>query len=300
MTAGNVGFIGMGKMGRPMTRRLLAAGFDVTVHNRSRGVVEELAREGARPAASPREVAAASDVVLTCLPVPATVEQVFLGSDGIAEGSRAGQVWIDHSTVSPATNERCAEAASRVGATFLDAPVSGGPEGAAAGTLAIMVGGDAASFERALPLFEAMGQNIRHCGPSGAGTAVKLVNQLLVGIHTAAAAEAVVLGVKAGADPEVMLDLISTSYGASRMLQRNLPLQIARSWDPTTPVSVILKDLLLIQEFALDQGARILMGGVALELYKEASGLGHGDKDMSALCLPLESIAGTEIHPKQD
>src|SRR5439155_26370894 len=129
------------KMGRPMTLRLLGASFQLTGHNRSRAVVEALAGEGTRPASSPREVAEASDVVLTCLPTPATVEEVFLGETGIAAGGPAGQIWVDHSTVSPATNARCAQAANAVGATFLDAPVSGGPEGAAAGTLAIMVGG---------------------------------------------------------------------------------------------------------------------------------------------------------------
>jgi 3-hydroxyisobutyrate dehydrogenase-like beta-hydroxyacid dehydrogenase len=239
-------------------------------------------------------------VVLTCLATPAVVEALFLGTDGIVAGGRAGQVWVDHSTVSPSTNAKCAEAAASVGAAFLDAPVSGGPEGAAAGTLAIMVGGDPATFEQTLPVFQAMGANIRRCGPAGAGTAVKLVNQLLVGIHTAAAAEAVVLGVKAGADPQIILDLISTSYGASRMLSRNLPLQIARDWTPTTPVSVILKDLLLIHEFAQDQGARLLLGGLSLELYKEAVQLGHGNMDMSAMCLPLERIADTEIRPKAE
>jgi 3-hydroxyisobutyrate dehydrogenase/2-hydroxy-3-oxopropionate reductase len=299
MAAPTVGFIGLGKMGRPMTMRLLAAGFRVTVHNRSQGVVQELARAGAQPARSAREVSEAADIVLTCLPTPPVVEEIFLAEDGVAAGGKAGQIWVDHSTVSPSTNRRCAEAAAAVGATFLDAPVSGGPEGAAAGTLAIMVGGDDAAFDRARPVFEAMGQNIRRCGPSGAGTAVKLVNQLLVGIHTAAAAEAVVLGVKAGADPQIILDLISTSYGASRMLSRNLPLQIARDWTPTTPVSVILKDLLLIHEFARDQGARLLLGGMSLELFKEAVQLGHGNKDMSAMALPLEQIAQTEIHPKK-
>jgi 3-hydroxyisobutyrate dehydrogenase-like beta-hydroxyacid dehydrogenase len=300
MATVSVGFVGLGKMGRPMTRRLLAAGFAVTVYNRTHSIAEELAADGAQIAESPRAVAQASDVVLTCLATPDVVEALYLGDDGIVAGGKAGQVWVDHSTVSPSTNQKCATAAASVGATFLDAPVSGGPEGAAAGTLAIMVGGDAATFARMQPVFQAMGSNIRRCGPSGAGTAVKLVNQLLVGIHTAAAAEAVVLGVKAGADPQIILDLLSTSYGASRMLSRNVPLQIARDWTPTTPVSVILKDLRLIDEFAQAQGARLMLGTLSLELYKEAVQLGHGDKDMSAMCLPLEQIADTEIHPNAE
>lgn len=300
MATVRVGFVGLGKMGRPMTRRLLAAGFPVTVYNRTRSVSDELAADGATVADSPRAATETADVVLTCLATPDVVEALYLGVDGIVAGGRPGQVWVDHSTVSPSTNVKCTEAAASVGAAFLDAPVSGGPEGAAAGTLAIMVGGDQSVFERMLPVFQAMGANVRLCGPAGAGTAVKLVNQLLVGIHTAAAAEAVVLGVKAGADPQIILDLISTSYGASRILSRNLPLQITRDWTPTTPVSVILKDLRLIHEFAEGQRVRLLLGSMSLELFKEAVQLGHGNMDMSAMCLPLERIADTEIRPKAE
>ncbi len=295
MAGGKVGFIGLGKMGRPMTQQLLKTGFDVTIHNRSRAVVDELAGEGARPASSPREVAQASDFVLTCLPTPASVEEVYLGPSGIAEGGRAGQVWIDHSTVSPATNARCAEAAAAKGAAFLDAPVSGGPGGAQAGTLTIMVGGDAAAFEKAAAVFQVMGKNIKHCGGQGTGTIVKLVNQLLVGVHTVAAVEGFVMGVKAGADPKVMLDVLGTSFGASAMLNRHVPLILQRKFDPATPVSLILKDLGLIHSFGQELGTRLLLTSTSLELFKEASQLGLGDQDMSAMVQPAERIAGVEV-----
>ena len=295
MARDKVGFIGLGKMGRPMTQQLLKAGFEVTVHNRSRGVVDELATEGATPADSPRAVAEASDFVLTCLPTPATVEEVYLGEDGVAAGGRAGQVWIDHSTVSPATNARCAEAAQRKGAAFLDAPVSGGPGGAQGGTLTIMVGGETETFEKAMPVFEAMGKNIKLCGAAGRGTIVKLVNQLLVGVHTVAAVEGFVLGVKAGADPQVMLDLLGTSFGASAMLNRHVPLMLHRKFDPATPVSLILKDLGLISQFGQELGVRLLLTSASLELFKEASQLGFGDQDMSAMVQPAERIAGVEV-----
>ena len=299
MANGNVGFIGLGKMGRPMTQQLLKAGFEVTVHNRSRGVVDELANEGAKPASSPRAVAEAADFVLTCLPDPPTVEAIYLGDDGIMAGGRSGQVWIDHSTVSPATNQRCADAAAGRGAAFLDAPVSGGPGGAQAGTLTIMVGGDKATFDKAIPLFEAMGKNIKHCGGPTTGTIVKLVNQLLVGIHTVAAVEGFVMGVKAGADPQVMLDLLGTSFGASRMLNRNVPLMLDRKFDPATPVSLILKDLGLINALGLELGTRLPLGANSLELYKEAKALGFGDNDMAAMVLPAEKLAGVEVTSKQ-
>ena len=295
MAKAKVGFIGLGKMGRPMTQQLLKAGFEVTVHNRSRGVVDEVAREGVTPASSPAEVAQAADFVLTCLPSPATVEDVYLGDDGIAAGGRPGQVWIDHSTVSPRTNERCAAAASEKGAAFLDAPVSGGPAGAQGATLTIMVGGDAATFERALPLFEAMGKNIKHCGGQGTGTIVKLVNQLLVGVHTVAAVEGFVMGVKAGADPKVMLELLGTSFGASAMLNRHVPLMLQRKFDPATPVNLLLKDLGLIHTFGQELGVRLLLTSSSLELFKEARQLGLGDQDMSAMVQPAERIAGVEV-----
>ena len=295
MATAKVGFIGLGKMGRPMTQQLLKAGFEVTVHNRSRGVVDELAGEGARPASTPAEVAQAADFVLTCLPSPAAVEEIYLGDNGIAGGGRPGQVWIDHSTVSPKTNERCAEAASAKGAACLDAPVSGGPAGAQGGTLTIMVGGDAATFEKALPLFEAMGKNIKHCGGQGTGTIVKLVNQLLVGVHTVAAVEGFVMGVKAGADPKVMLELLGTSFGASAMLNRHVPLMLQRKFDPATPVNLLLKDLGLIHTFGQELGVRLLLTSSSLELFKEARQLGLGDQDMSAMVQPAERIAGVEV-----
>ncbi len=295
MASGKVGFIGLGKMGRPMTQQLLKAGFEVTVHNRSRGAVDELVSEGAKPAGSPREVAGASDFVLTCLPTPAAVEEVYLEENGVGAGGRSGQLWIDHSTVSPATNAACAEAANARGAAFLDAPVSGGPGGAQAGTLTIMVGGDADAFAKAGPVFEAMGKNIKHCGGPGTGTIVKLVNQLLVGIHTVAAVEGFVMGVKAGADPQVMLDLLGTSFGSSAMLNRHVPLMLERKFDPATPVNLVLKDLGLISAFGQELGVRMLLTAASLELFKEARQLGFGDQDMSAMVQPAERIAGVTV-----
>ncbi|MFN8523345.1 MAG: NAD(P)-dependent oxidoreductase [Chloroflexota bacterium] len=295
MAAGKAGFIGLGKMGKPMTQRLLKAGYEVTVYNRSRGVVDELARDGAKPAGSPREVAAASDFVLTCLPTPDAVDLVYHGPDGIASGGKAGQVWIDHSTVAPATNNRCAEAAAAKGAAFLDAPISGGPARATDGSLTVMVGGAQETFEKALPLLQAMGQNIKLCGGQTTGTIVKLVNQLLVGVHTVATVEGFVMGVKAGADPQVMLDLLGTSFGASAMLNRHVPLMLQRKFDPATPINLILKDLGLIHTFGLELGVRMLLTSTSLELFKEARQLGFGDQDMSGMVQPAETIAGVQV-----
>jgi len=231
-----VGFIGLGKMGKPMVRRLLAAGHTVHVHNRSPQAVIELAGNGAKDAGSSAGVAERADVILTALPTPDTVEQVY---KDLAAAARADQIYVDHSTVSLGLNRSCAELLAKKHAHFLDAPVSGGPGGADAGTLTVMVGGEQAIFERALPVFQSFGKNIRLCGPVGAGQAVKLVNQLLVGIHTAASAEAVVFGVSLGADPQVLLDILGTSFGGSQMLLRNTPRFISRDFKAATPVGLI-------------------------------------------------------------
>src|ERR1700738_3550834 len=212
------GFIGLGKMGRPMTQRLLAAGSTVHVFNRSRGAVDALVGEGAAAAESAAQVAQRADVIMTALPTPESVQSVYTE---LANNARAGQIYIDHSTVSPGLNRWCAEQLSARGAQFLDAPVSGGPAGAQAGTLTVMVGGDQAVFDRALPILQASGKNIRLCGPVGAGQVVKLINQLLVGIHTSAIAEAAVFGARFGADPQVVLDLIGSPFGGLARMHRH-------------------------------------------------------------------------------
>ncbi len=291
----NVGFIGLGRMGRPMARHLLAAGFPLTVHNRSRAAVAELAAAGARPATTPAAVSHASDVVLTCLPTTASVEEVYFGPNGLSEAARPGQILVDHSTVSPTTSRQCAEAARRRGADFLDAPVSGGPAGAEAGTLTIMVGGDQATFDRALPVFQAMGKNIRLVGPTGVGSTIKLANQLLVAINTAGVVEAMVLGVKAGAEPRVMLDVLRTSFGGSAMLTRNVPLMLERSFTAGTGINLLLKDLSLIDGLSVETGVRLLLGSIATQVFREARTLGLGEDDIAGLVRVLERETGIEV-----
>ena len=225
-----VGFIGLGRMGMPMSQRILNAGFPLTVHNRSWGKVEELVCQGALPAFSPAEVVRSSDIVLTCLPDVSTVEEVFLGDDGVVPSASPGQVLVDHSTVGPATSRSLAQAAEAAGATFLDAPISGSVERAADGTLTIMAGGDPDAFEKALPVFEALGANVRHVGAAGLGSVVKFINQLLCGVHSLAAAKALLLGAKAGADPQMVLDILGASWGTSFMLSRNGPVMLERDF----------------------------------------------------------------------
>jgi 3-hydroxyisobutyrate dehydrogenase/2-hydroxy-3-oxopropionate reductase len=275
-----------------MTQRLLAAGHTVHVFNRSKGAIDALAAEGATPAGSAAEVAERAEIVLTALPTPESVATVFAEMTGVA---RASQIYIDHSTVSPGLNRQCAAQLQAKHADFLDAPVSGGPAGAQGGTLTVMVGGEQPVFDRALPVLQAFGKNIRLCGGTGAGQVVKLVNQLLVGIHTSAIAEAAVFGVRFGADPQVVLDVIGTSFGGSTMMTRNLPRFISRDFSPATPVGLILKDLGLIHDEARAGGVPLLLGGLAEQRFSEARARGFGEEDMAALVKLWEEPAGVDV-----
>jgi 3-hydroxyisobutyrate dehydrogenase len=293
----SVGFIGLGKMGAPMARRCLAAGFPLTVHNRSRPAVDALAAEGATPADDPAAVAAAADIVVTSLPDVPAVEAVYLGDRGLVGAARPGQVFVDTSTVGPDTSRKLAEALVTRGAGFLDAPVSGGVAGAMAGTLTIMVGGDADAYRRVAPVLAAMGQRIHHVGPTGIGATVKLANQLLVAINMAGVAEALVLATKAGADPRVVLEVVGTSFGGSRMLDRAVPLFLERSFAGGTPVDLIRKDLGLIADLAGELGVPLAEGATARRVFDAASAAGHGPEDMAAVVVPLEELANVRVVP---
>lgn len=270
-------FIGLGQMGRPMVGRLLEAGHTVRVHNRSPGAVEALAAGGAIPATSAADAATGAEIVMTCLPTVASVRTVY---DELVDNARADQVYVDHSTVDMATSRACAE---RLDGRFLDAPVSGGPGGATAGTLTVMVGGDQVVFDLAESVFEAYGSTIRLCGPTGAGTAVKLVNQLLVGIHTAASAEAVALGSALGATPEVVADLIGQSFGASAMLSRNIPRFVSRDFSGATPVGILCKDLEIILAEGRHTDIPLPLGATAEQRFLEARARGWRNDDMAGL-----------------
>ena len=202
---------------------------------------------------------------MAALPTPQSVEEVF---GQLAAAARPGQIYVDHSTVSPELNRRCAAWLAEKGAAFLDAPVTGGPAGAQAGTLTVIVGGDEAAYARAEPVFRAFGQTIRRCGPVGAGQVVKLMNQLLVGAHVAAIAEAAVLGARLGADLQTFLELSGSLSGASAMINRTLPRFLSRDFSPATPVSLIVKDLGLVNEEAKQAGVPLVVGALAEQRFQ--------------------------------
>src|SRR5258708_10880791 len=279
-------------MGRPMTQRLLAAGYTVHVFKRSRGAVDAMVSEGAIAAESAGQVAQRAEVIMTALPTPESVQSVY---SELAANARTGQVYVDHSRVSPGLNRWCADQLKARGADFLDAPVSGGPAGAQGGILTVMVGGEQSVFDKTLPLLQAFGKDIRLCGPVGAGQVVKLINQLLVGIHTSAIAEAAVFGARFGADPQIVLDLIGTSFGGSTMMTRNLPRFMSRDFSPATPVSLILKDLGLIHDEAKNGVIPLLLGALAEQRFSEANARGMGNEDMAALVKLWEDPTGVTV-----
>jgi 3-hydroxyisobutyrate dehydrogenase-like beta-hydroxyacid dehydrogenase len=272
-----------------MAANLIGAGFPLTVHNRTAAKADALATLGATVARTPAEVARRSDVVLACLPTLRDSTDVFLGADGVLAGARTGHVLADHSTVDLETTRNIAEAASAAGATFLDAPISGGPTGAAEGSLAIMAGGDAEAYATALPVFRAMGRTVVHLGPSGAGTAAKLANQLLVATGTIAICEAFLLAARAGVDIAKLHGVLAGSWGSSRMLERNAPFILRREFGPSAaPARNLAKDTSIIAALAREQGLDLPLAAAAERVYSELIARGWAERDITAVLPFLE------------
>jgi 3-hydroxyisobutyrate dehydrogenase len=295
-----VGFIGLGRMGFPMARNLIKAGHSVVAHNRSRGPVDRLAALGAMPAATPAEVAHSVEILVSCVLTPEQVEDIYLGPEGALKGARAGQVFIDTSTIYPMTSRKIGEALRAREVAFIDAPISGGPEGAENGTLSVMVGADAAALEKARPVLEVFGKNIFHMGPIGAGCSTKICNQMLTGTAHVLVAEAMVLGAKLGLDPQKLFDVLHVSSGQCRALDRAVPEAIlSRNFAAVYTVEGMIKDLECTIQTARENGVRLLLPTVAQQIYQEARGLGHGGEHLAAVIMPMEKIAGVEVGKKK-
>ena len=286
----HVAVIGVGRMGGPMARRLLAAGHEVTVCDPSRAAVQGLCALGAGQSEDPAGAAAAAEITITCLPSPEIIESVVMGERGALAGAPLDAIIIDMSTSLPSLARRLAEAGGRRGVPVLDAPVTGGPRGAEAGTLAIMVGGEARAFERALPLLEAMGKVIRHMGPPGSGQATKLTNNVLAATHMAVLAEAVALARSEGLDPAAVYEIVSNGTGDSRVLRNRYPVPgvlpdapASNDWAPLFPVDLIAKDVRLALATAREHGLNLPVVEVALTRYREAQEAEFGELDYSAV-----------------
>ena len=290
-----VGFIGLGIMGMPMARNLLKAGFEVVAYNRTKSKAEQLAKEGAKKADSPRELAMECPVVITIVSDTPDVEEVILGKDGVIEGIKPGSVVIDMSTISPQATQEIAARLRQKEVHMLDAPVSGGEQGAIKGTLSIMVGGDAEVFERCKPIFEAMGKNIAHVGSNGMGQTVKLVNQILVAGNLNAVVEGLVFSQKAGVDLDKAINAIKGGAAGSWQLENLAPRIIKRDFSPGFMVDLMQKDLRLIMETAAAMKTPLPVTSLIHQMYYSLQSSGEGKSGTQALVKALESLTGVEV-----
>jgi len=290
-----IGFVGLGIMGKPMARNLLKAGYALTVYSRRRETVEALIAEGAQGAYSPREVGERSTVVITMVTDTPDVQQVVLGSDGILSSLPSGETIIDMSTISPTATREIAVATQTKGIHFLDAPVSGGEGGAIAGTLSIMVGGEASVFNTCLPILQAMGKNIIHVGPSGSGQLVKLCNQIAVAVTNLAMSEALIFAAKAGVNLELMHQAISGGAAGSWQLSNLAPRVFQRDFAPGFMVKLQQKDLRLVLQEA--DRLRLALPATSLvhNLFNALESMGAGNEGTQALVKVLERLAQVEV-----
>jgi 3-hydroxyisobutyrate dehydrogenase len=276
-------------------RNLARAGRRPLIWNRTRSRLDDLVAEGFEVAESPAAVAAASDVVITCVSDTPDVEAVILGEGGVLEGIEAGSLVIDMSTISPRATEEIGKRLAEKDVRMLDAPISGGSEGAAKGTLSIMVGGEADQVERAKPLFEAMGKAITHVGPLGSGQRVKLVNQILVVVNALAVSEALLFAQAGGLDLEKTLEAVVPGAAGSWMLQFRGPQVVKRDWRPGFTIDLQQKDLRLVLEAADQLGTPVLGTSLVFNLYRTLQAEGLGGEGNHALVKALERLSGIEV-----
>jgi 3-hydroxyisobutyrate dehydrogenase-like beta-hydroxyacid dehydrogenase len=293
-----IGFVGLGNMGTGMANNILKNinnKSDLFVYTRTLDKIKNFTERGASGSNSIKEITNSVDVLLTCLPNVETSKDLFMGKDGIFENANPNQVLVDHSTVDVNTSRECFDSASTRGLNFLDAPISGGPGGAADGTLTIMVGGEKSSFDTAKEAFEMMGSKISLMGPSGAGTAMKLVNQLLVSTNTVAAAEAFVLAEQSGVNLTAAIDILSTSWGRSTMIERNGPITVNKEFENSpAPLRNLVKDLGIIKDLTSQLGLKLPVTMASSDVVDETMSLGLEEPDIAATALSIKKISNVE------
>ena len=291
-----VGFIGTGNMGNPMAANLIKAGHELTVHDLRREAATNLLEMGAEWAATPKDAVPGNEVVFTSLPVPRDVEAVVEGENGILEGAGEGSLYVDLSTNSPTVVRRLHQVCAARGVTMLDAPVSGGVYGAAAGTLAVMVGGDEGTFNRLKPTLDAIGSHVVFCGPVGNGSVCKICNNLLsMGIGVLLA-ESLTLGVKAGVDLAVLADVIANSSGSSRRLTEKLPRFLFKdNFEPGFATALAAKDVRLATDLGREYGIPMELSNLVDQRHVEAMLRGWGPEDSDAVCRIQEEKSGVQL-----
>jgi 2-hydroxy-3-oxopropionate reductase len=290
-----IGFIGLGIMGKPMARNLLKAGRSLVVFDVVAGPVAELVGSGASPAKSCADAAAQSEVIITMLPDGPDVETAVLGPEGVLEGARQGSILVDMSSISPVVSQKIGKACLLKGIDFVDAPASGGEPKAVDGTLAIMAGGEQTIFDRVLPILREMGSSVTLTGPVGAGNVTKLANQIMVACNIAAMGEALVLATRSGLDPEVVFNAVKGGLAGSTVLNAKAPMAISRNFQPGFRIKLHEKDLrnalLAAQTMKVSLPFTSLVHQVLMALMNE----GKGDLDHSAIVTFIEHMAGIEI-----
>jgi 2-hydroxy-3-oxopropionate reductase len=303
MSPETVGFVGLGIMGLPMAKNLVDAGYDVVGHNRSDDPTAELVEYGGTDGGSPAGVAERSDVVLLCLPDSPDVERVVLGEgeepNPVVDGLSEGMTVVDHSTISPTVTESIATELDDLGVSMLDAPISGGEEGAIEGTLSIMVGGDERVLDEQMNVLEVMGETITHCGPNGAGQTTKACNQIVVAAQMVGVSEALVFAANAGADLEAVVDAISGGAAGCWTLDNRAPEMIRGDFDPGFFAEYQYKDLRIATDAGEAFGAPMPQTELAHELYKSMVNNGMGKDDNSGVMQVLEMLAGGEARVEE-
>jgi len=294
--ADKVGFIGLGIMGGPMAKNLMEANHELVLYNRTREKAEELAGDGAAGvAASPREVAEGSDIVVTMLPDSPQVREVVTGENGVLEGLKEGALVVDMSTISPVVTEELAEKVKEKGASMLDAPVSGGDVGAIEGTLSIMVGGEEGDFERARPLFDVMGKTVTHVGPTGAGQVTKAANQIVVALTIEAVSEALVLGSRGGVSPEKILDVLGGGLAGNKVMEVKREKFLSHTFDPGFRSELHHKDLGIALAAGREYGVALPVTAIVDQMLLSMKRKGWGGEDHSALLRVIEDLSQHEI-----
>jgi 3-hydroxyisobutyrate dehydrogenase-like beta-hydroxyacid dehydrogenase len=291
----DIGFIGIGQMGRHMADRIWQAGFTPHVNDIHKEAAAPLLHKGALWYNSPEEVARACRIVITSLPTPKDVEEVVYGEKGLMKGWQSGDIYVDMSTNSPSVMKNIAEDAAKLGVFVLDAPVSGGTRGAEAGTLAIMVGGDGAALEKVRPVLEAMGQKIFPVGPVGCGNTAKLVNNLISLACNSASAEGFALGVKAGINPGTLLDIIKISTGNNWCAMQYPNTTFKGNFEPGFKISLAYKDINLALDLAKENGIPVPVSEAVKKDLQDTIGAGLGDKGVDAVILSREKASGAAV-----
>jgi len=293
-----IGFIGLGIMGRGMTHNLLKAGHDVMVWNRTTERMNEFTATGAKAATSPADLASKCDVILICVSDTADVEAVLFGEHGVRAGVNKGALVVDHSTISPQKTMEMAKLLNEQGVAYLDAPVSGGSEGAAKGTLSIMIGGEAVDVERVISILQAYGKTITHVGGQGAGQMVKLVNQILVVVNQLAVSEALLFAQAGGLDLAKTIEAVKGGAAGSWMLANRGPQMIVRDFRPGFTIDLQQKDLRLVLESANEMGVPLIATGLVYQMYRTLQAQGLGGDGNHGLVKALEKMMNVELGKK--